>query len=281
MPAEKAATCIQTLQDWGFNVKTGFTLGHQNSYFSGTDDERLYDLQQMLDDDSVNAILCGRGGYGTSRIIDAVSWKKFKKNPKWVIGFSDITVLHSFLFTKLKTASLHAPMAAAFNDDGWKNDYIQSLHKALTGKRLDYACEPHPFNRVGTVTGVLVGGNLSLLAHQIGTPSDIDTKDKILFIEDIGEYLYNIDRMLLQLDRAGKFKHLAGLVIGGFSDLKDTTVPFGQTFEELMLHRIANYSFPVCLGFPVSHSTENYSLKVGVLHELKVGKKVRLKEVNG
>jgi muramoyltetrapeptide carboxypeptidase len=280
MPAEKATTCIETLKNWDFNVKTGFTLGHQNNYFSGTDDERLFDLQQMLDDESVKAILCGRGGYGASRIVDAINWKKFKKNPKWIIGFSDITVLHSYLFTRLKTASLHAPMANAFNDGGWKNEYVESLHKALKGKRLDYSCEAQALNRNGTANGVLVGGNLSLLAHQIGTPSDINTKGKILFIEDVGEYLYNIDRMLLQLDRAGKLKDLAGLVVGGFSDLKDTTTPFGQTFEELLLHRVANYSYPVCFGFPVSHDTENYSLKVGATFELKVGKKVRLREIN-
>src|ERR1700712_1974696 len=133
MPAEKAKTCIETLQQWGFQVKIGRTLGHQFNYFSGTDAERLADLQQMLDDKSIKAILCGRGGYGTSRIIDQLDWKAFKKNPKWIIGYSDITVLHSFLFTKLKTGSIHAPMAAAFNGDGWKNEYIQSLYKILLG----------------------------------------------------------------------------------------------------------------------------------------------------
>lgn len=279
MPASKAATCIEVLQQWGFKVKTGFTLGHQHHYFSGTDEERLADLQQMLDDKEVKAILCGRGGYGVSRIIDAVNWKEFKKYPKWIIGFSDITVFHSFLYTGLKTASLHAPMANAFNDNGWRSEYVQSLHKALTGKKNKYVVAPHEFNRKGKARGVLVGGNLSLLAHQAGTPSDIKTKDCILFIEDVGEYLYNIDRMLLQLERAGKLQHLAGLIVGGFTDNKDTTIPFGQTVEEIIHDRVAKYSYPVCFHFPVSHDTANVALKVGVVYELTVGKKVELKEI--
>ncbi|CAN5734186.1 LD-carboxypeptidase [soil metagenome] len=280
MPAEKAATCIEVLQQWGFRVKTGFTLGHQLHYFSGTDEERLADVQQMLDDEEVKAILCGRGGYGVSRIIDAVNWKAFKKHPKWIIGFSDITVLHSYLFTRLKTASLHAPMANAFNEDGWKDVYVQSLKKAITGKPSNYKIPSHPYNRNGNATGLLVGGNLSLLVHQIGTPSDIDTKDCILFIEDISEYLYNIDRMLLQLQRAGKLDKLAGLIIGGFTDMKDTSIPFGQTIEEIIRDRIAKYHYPVCFNFPVSHETANYALKVGVEYELNVGKTVTLKEIN-
>jgi muramoyltetrapeptide carboxypeptidase len=278
MPASKAETCISVLQQWGFKVKTGYTLGHQHHYFSGTDEERLHDLQQMLDDTEVKAILCGRGGYGVSRIIDSVNWKAFKKHPKWIIGFSDITVLHSFLFTRLKTASLHAPMANAFNDNGWQNEYVQSLRKALAGKKNKYAIPAHAFNRNGKTSGVLVGGNLNLLAHQVGSASDIQTKNCILFIEDIGEYLYNIDRMLLQLERAGKLQQLAGLIVGGFSECKDTTIPYGHTVEEIIRDRVAKYSYPVCFHFPVSHETENVALKVGVEYELKVGKTVSLKE---
>lgn len=181
MPAAKTTTCQQTLQSWGFQVKLGKTVGHQHFYFSGTDEERLQDLQQMIDDPNVDAILCGRGGYGTSRIIDQLNWKKFRKHPKWIIGFSDITVLHSFLFTKLRTASLHAPMANAFNDGGANDEYVQSLRKALTGKKASYTCAVHACNKNGKASGQLVGGNLSLIAHQIGTPSDVDTKGKILF----------------------------------------------------------------------------------------------------
>jgi muramoyltetrapeptide carboxypeptidase len=278
MPATKAETCISILQQWGFKVITGFTLGHQRHYFSGTDEERLHDLQQMLDNVEVKAILCGRGGYGISRIIDSINWKIFKKHPKWIIGFSDVTVLHSFLFTRLKTASLHAPMANAFNDDGWKNPFVQSLKKALTGKQNNYKIAAHTHNRNGIATGLLVGGNLSLLVHQIRTPSDISTKNCILFIEDIGEYLYNIDRMLLQLERAGKLHQLAGLIVGGFSECKDTSIPYGQSVEEIIRDRVKKYNYPVCFHFPVSHETENFALKVGVEYELQVGKTVVLKE---
>lgn len=279
MPAQKAATCIETLQQWGFQVKVGKTLGHQSNYFSGTDAERLSDLQQMLDDKSVKAILCGRGGYGTSRIIDQLDWKAFKKNPKWIIGYSDITVLHSFLFTKLKIASIHAPMAGAFNDDGCKNEYIQSLHSILLGKKNSYKVAPSPLNILGKVTGQLIGGNLTMIAHQIGTDSDLNTKGKILFIEDIGEYIYNIDRMMVQLQRSGKLKTLAGLIVGGMTDMKDTTVPFGQSVEEAILDKIKQYGYPVCFNFPVSHDTPNYALKVGAEYHLKVGKNVELEEL--
>ncbi|MES2777208.1 MAG: LD-carboxypeptidase [Bacteroidota bacterium] len=279
MPAAKAETCIKILKQWGYKVKIGKTLGHEFNYFSGTDEERLADLQTMLDDKEVNAVLCGRGGYGTNRIIDAINWKAFKKNPKWVIGFSDITVLHNYLFTKLNTASMHAPMAAAFNDEGFKTPYVQSLKKALSGKLASYKTAAHAFNRRGEVSGLLVGGNLSLLAHQVGTPSDINTVGKILFIEDIGEYLYNIDRMMIQLQRSGKLHALKGLIVGGFSDMKDTTTPFGQTVEELIWDKVKGYDYPVCFGFPVSHNKENYALKVGKNYQLTVGKNVVLKEL--
>ena len=279
MPAAKAETCIKVLKQWGYKVKVGMTLGHEYNYFSGTDEERLTDLQTMLDDKEVKAVLCGRGGYGTNRIIDAIDWKAFKKNPKWIIGFSDITVLHSCLFTKLKTASLHAPMAAAFNDDGFKNPYVLSLKKALSGKPAIYKTAGHSFNRKGTAKGQLLGGNLSLLAHQVGTLSDIDTRGKILFIEDVGEYLYNVDRMMIQLQRSGKLNGLKGLIVGGFSDMKDTTTPFGQTVEELIWDKVKAYNYPVCFHFPVSHDKENFALKVGSAYELTVGKNVVLKEM--
>jgi muramoyltetrapeptide carboxypeptidase len=279
MPREKAETCIQTLQEWGYKVVVGKTLGLQNNYFSGTDAERLEDLQQMLDDDNIKAVLCGRGGYGTSRIIDGINWEKFKANPKWVIGFSDITILHSCLYTQLNTASLHAPMAAAFNDGEAENFYIQSLRKAIAGEPLLYEAEAHAANKPGSATGQLIGGNLAILIHQIGTPTDINTDGKILFIEDIGEYAYSIDRLLVHLQRSGKLQHLAGLIVGHFSDMKDTTVPFGQTVEQMILERCAPYSHPVCFNFPVGHDKENVALKVGLDYQLAVGKTVTLTEV--
>jgi len=274
MSLEKAAECIRVLrEEWGYNVKIGKTLGGASTtYFSGTDEERLTDLQQMLDDDEVKAILCGRGGYGTGRIIEQLDFKKFKKNPKWIIGFSDITVLHSHLYSNYYIASLHAPMAAAFNEAGYINRYVQSLRSALQGTWARYTCEPHPFNRAGEAIGELVGGNLSLIAHLVGSDSDIKTKGRILFLEDIGEYSYNIDRMMYQLKRSGKLKNLAGLIIGGFTDMKDTERPFGKDVYEIIRDIIKEYNYPVCFGFPVSHEKENYALKIGAGYKLKITK---------
>lgn len=274
MAKEKAQTCIDTLQDWGFEVMVGKTLGSDSTnYFSGTDEERANELQAMLDDSSIQAILCGRGGYGVSRIIDRLDFTRFKRKPKWLIGFSDITVLHAHIYTTCKIASLHAPMAAAFNNGEAGNAYIQSLRKAISGKKGNYKCPAHPLNKPGIATGELVGGNLSLLAHIIGTPSDINTAKKILFIEDIGELIYSTDRMLHQLKRSGKLDKLAGLIIGGFTDVKDTERPFGKSIDEVIDELVNMYDYPICYHFPVSHEKENYALKVGGNYELKVGKK--------
>src|SRR5258706_11507557 len=280
MPVEKTSECIRVLnEEWGFRTKVGKTVGSQFNYFSGTDEERLNDLQQMLDDDEVKAVLCARGGYGMTRIIDRLNFKKFKKNPKWIIGYSDITVLHSQLYANYYISSLHAPMAAAFNDAGYINRFVQSFRSAIEGKKAKYITDPHSFNKKGEAIGELVGGNLSLLTHLIGTDSDIRTRGRILFIEDVGEYLYNIDRMLYQLKRSGKLSKLAGLIVGGFTDMKDTERPYGQTVQEIIHDAISEYDYPVCFGFPVSHGKENYALKIGVGYKLKVGKsKVILEE---
>lgn len=280
MDAAKAQSCIDTLQSWGYDVMVGKTLGsNSTNYFSGTDEERCDELQAMLDDKHIDAILCGRGGYGIGRIIDTLNFAKFKKKPKWIIGFSDITVLHSHIHSNLKIASLHAPMAAAFNEEGFKNEYIRSLQLALMGKKGKYNCNVHPFNKKGSAGGPLIGGNLALLATCIGTASDINTKNKILFIEDIGEYIYSADRMFYQLKRSGKLDKLAGLIIGGFSDMKDTDRPFGKTIYEAINAIVKEYEYPVCFDFPVSHNKENYALKIGVEYELKISKTgVQLKE---
>ncbi len=170
MPFEKVKTCVQVLQEWGYNVKVGNTVGGGSmTYFSGTDDERLRDFQQMLDDAEVHAILCARGGYGTGRIIDRIDFKKFVKNPKWIVGYSDITVIHSHLFSNYSISSLHAPMAGAFNEEGFKNEFVGSLRNALEGKKIKYQAAPHELNRRGEAVGELVGGNLALLAHLVGT----------------------------------------------------------------------------------------------------------------
>jgi muramoyltetrapeptide carboxypeptidase len=278
MPFEKAQACINTFHQWGFKVKIGKTLGgDSNNYFSASDEERLNDLQQMLDDKEVKAVLCSRGGYGISRIIERISFKKFKENPKWIIGFSDVTLLHAHIYSNYRIASLHAPMAAAFN--GGDNQFVQSLREALTGQKAKYEASAHDFNKIGMASGPLVGGNLALLAHISGTSSDLKTKNRILFLEDVGEYLYNIDRMLYQLKRNGKFDKLVGLIIGGFTDNKDTERPFGKSVEELIRDVFMEYDYPISFGFPVSHEKENYALKIGLEYNLSISpKKVILKE---
>lgn len=280
LSAKKAATCISTLEAWGYKVKVGKTVGSQHHYFSATDKERAADMQEMLDDKNVQAVLCGRGGYGMSRIIDVVDFKKFKKHPKWVIGFSDITLLHNHFYQVLKTASLHAPMAGAFNNGGATNEWVLSLKHALGGKKANYKSVPHAQNKVGSATGKLVGGNLTLVAHAVGTVSGLQTKNAILFLEDIGEYKYNIDRMMLQLKRSGMLKNLAGLIVGGFTQTKDSDPAFGATVYEIIEAAVAAYKYPVCYDFPVSHDKENYALKHGAVYSLQVTpKKVSLQEL--
>lgn len=280
MTLEKAATCIDTLQSWGYKVKLGKSLGTQFHYFSGTDEARAADLQEMLDDTTVNAILCGRGGYGVSRIIDKIDFKTFKKYPKWVIGFSDITVLHAAIHQQFKIASIHSSMAGAFNDGGAENQFVLSIRKAIKGQLANYQCDTHSFNQFGKATGELIGGNLSLIVHMIGTKTAYQTKNKILFIEDVGEYIYHIDRMFLQLKRAGFLEGLAGLIIGGFTDMKDTTVEFGMSVYETLKDHLKEYKYPICFDFPVSHDTANYALKIGAMHELAITKtKTVLKEL--
>jgi muramoyltetrapeptide carboxypeptidase len=281
MEAEKAQTCIHTLQSWGYEVMVGKTLGsNSKTYFSGTDEVRRNEFQAMLDDPNIKAILCGRGGYGISRIIDQLDFTTFKKHPKWIIGFSDVTVFLSHLNRQLKVVALHAPMAAAFNDKQADREYVQSLRKALKGAKANYTCKPHTFNKQGACTAELVGGNLAMIAHLIGSPSMYNVNNKILFIEDIGEYIYNIDRMLIQLKRAGVLSKISGLIIGKFSDTQPTVRPFGQNVYQLIQSHVAAYDYPVCYNFPVSHEKENVALKVGVVHQLKVTtNKVSLREL--
>jgi len=274
LPAKKAATCISTLEAWGYKVKIGKTLGTQHHYFSASDEDRAADLQEMLDDENVQAVLCGRGGYGMSRIIDLLDFKNFKKHPKWVIGFSDITLLHNHFTQVLKTASLHAPMAGAFNNGQSNNEWVLSLKHALAGKKANYKAGAHAINRSGTASGKLVGGNLTLVAHATGSVSGLQTKNAILFLE------YNIDRMMIQLKRSGMLTNLAGLVVGGFTQTKDSDPAFGATVYEIIEHAVAEYSYPVCYDFPVSHDKENYALKHGANYTLQVtAKKVSLQEL--
>ena len=279
IPLDKVQNCLKAFEEGGYTIIPGKTIGHQYHYFSGTDEERLEDLQTMLDDDTIDAILFGRGGYGVSRIIDRINFDKFVQKSKWLIGFSDITVLHAHIHQRYGIQTIHAPMAAAFNDALQPNPFTQSLFNVLRGEAIRYTTATYPLNKKGEASGILIGGNLAMIAHLVGSVSAYQTEGKILFIEDVGEYLYNIDRMLYQLNRSGALQHLAGLIVGGFTDMKDTTTPFGASIEDIVYRHIKDYNYPVCFHFPVSHATENYALIVGANYRLTVTDTVRLESI--
>jgi muramoyltetrapeptide carboxypeptidase len=252
---------LQTLKSWGLNVTIGKTIGLDDNQFAGTDEERLGDLQEQLDDPNVKAIICARGGYGTLRLIDEIDFRKFIKKPKWICGFSDITVLHNHLLQVYNIASLHCTMPLNFE----KNtvDSLESMKNALFGKRTHYKWNVNELNRDGNARGVICGGNLSLLYALSNSVSDVDTTDKILFIEDIDEYLYHIDRMMWQLKRAGKLENLAGLLVGHFTDMKDNTVPYGRNAYEIIAEAVSEYDYPVYFGFPAGHEADNRAIIIG------------------
>ncbi len=272
---DDTAPGIKVLESWGYKVKTGSTVGRRDNTFGGTDDERAADFQQLLDDLSVKAILCARGGYGMVRIIDRINFDAFRKKPKWIIGFSDITVLHCQL-DKWRIASLHSKMLNSFPKDWSAAEPIQietilSIRAALSGEKTTITALPNPYNRSGTAKGILTGGNLSIIYNMAATPSDINTNGKILFLEDVSEYYYSIDRMLWNLKRAGKLKNLAGLVVGGFNRLKnDEGEEFGHDHYDMITNLVQDYKYPVCFDFPVGHQKNNFALKCGVEHKLKV-----------
>ena len=276
----KTIDCAQTLSNWGYKVWVDTnTVGYDTgNYFAGTDEIRTRSLQNALDNPDVKAILCARGGYGMSRIIDRLNFKQFNKHPKWIIGYSDITLLHLHLQQKLKTASLHAPMAAAFmpTED---QSYLMYIQQALKGNLSNYKFAPTPYNNYGKVEGELLGGNLALLTHSIGSQSEPNVKNKILFIEDVGEYFYTIDRMLWQLKRAGWFNKISALLVGDFSSTKDTIRPFGKSLEELVLEVVPK-DLPIAFNIPIGHQAANIAIKCGAKHSLNINKAaVRLKEL--
>ena len=215
----------------------------------------------MLDNPEIKAIFSARGGYGSSRLLDYIDFKAFQKQPKWVIGFSDITAVHCHIHT-LNIESLHATMPKIFLQEGGTQS-LESLRKILFGEHLNYKIEPHKLNHLGVANGELIGGNLAILSHVIGSKSDINYDGKILFLEDVNEYLYNIDRMMIQLKRSGKLQNLAGLIVGSFSDCQDNQVPFGKTAYEIIEEAVADYDFPVCYGFPVGHEVDNWAIPCG------------------
>ncbi|MGA0560085.1 S66 peptidase family protein [Larkinella sp. VNQ87] len=261
---ESLEPAFRILRDqWQLDVVEGQTLYSSHYQFAGDDALRARELQQMLDDPTIRAVFSARGGYGSYRILDQLDFTQFLKNPKWIVGFSDITVLHCHLH-QLGIQSLHAIMPKLFGSEGVK-DSLETLRQCLFGETVaPYASPANVLNRPGTASGPLVGGNLTLLVHTLCTPSDIDLSGKLLFIEDIDETFYSVDRMLIQLRRSGRLAGLAGLVVGQFSEMRiNESAPFGKTVNEIIAEHVASYRFPVCFDFPVGHVARNLAMPIG------------------
>jgi muramoyltetrapeptide carboxypeptidase len=270
------------IESWGLQCVIGkHTLGKYR-VFSGTDAERAEDLQWALDHPEIKAIICARGGYGTIRIIDQLNFDRFLQKPKWIAGFSDITVLHNHIHTHQKVATLHATVPLNFPNNPESNPSLQSLRNMLFGQWPIYTTAPHSLNRPGSASAEVVGGNLSILHNLIGTNSDLNTDGKILILEEVSEYAYHFDRMMWALKKAGKLDSLAGLIVGGLTDIKQGPNPFGQEPENIILELVKDFNFPVCFNFPSGHQPENWCLPLGATAKLEVGAQVVLNyQLNG
>lgn len=271
------APSVDLMRSWGFQIEIGKTIGKKDGTFGGTDTERIKDFQYMLDSPHIKAIMCARGGYGVVRIIDYIDFSSLRKQPKWIIGFSDITVFHSHINHNQRVATIHSKMCNSFPTDWTKaeplrQDTILSIQKALQGQTMQYNALFNPVNRLGECKGELIGGNLRSLESLADTVSELETDGKILFLEEVDEQLYNIDRMFWNLKRTGKLDRLAGLVIGGFKVKADDPGDdkFSLDVQQIVLEKVKNTDYPICFDFPVGHQVNNYALKCGCIHQLKV-----------
>jgi len=266
---------LKVLTDWGLVVVFGDHLFKEEDQFSGSTTQRALSLQNALDDKSIKAIICARGGYGTVKIIDHINFSKFITHPKWIVGYSDVTVLHNHINQNFNTQTLHATMPINFKTN--TTESLESLRLALFGEQVNYAFEKHELNKDGEGQGEVVGGNLSIIYSLTGTDTQIDTTGKILFLEDLDEYIYHIDRMMLNLKRSGLLSNLAGLVVGGMSDMNDNAIPYGKTAKEIILETVADYDYPVCFDFSAGHIDDNRALFMGAEAVLVVGTQCKLK----
>ena len=267
---EDAKPAIDLLESWGLKVKLGNTIGLDNCQLGGTDNERAADFQVQLDDENVKAIWCARGGYGTVRIIDLLDFTKFKKHPKWIMGFSDVTVLHSQLNVE-RVASLHSIMP--FTVPNAPEEVKETLRKALFGETISYTIPSKSYDVKGTASGELVGGNISILYSLLGSKSAIDTKDKILFIEDLDEYLYHIYRMMYNLKRNGYFENVKGIIVGSMADMHDNEIPFGQNEVQIITEIAKENRIPIVFQFPAGHQSDNRTLILGQQVAFEVNEK--------
>jgi muramoyltetrapeptide carboxypeptidase len=262
---------IAIFESWGLKVFLHPLLFEADHQFAGNDATRAQVFNDCLNNPEIKAIICARGGYGTVRIIDDLQFAVLLTQPKWIIGYSDITVLHSHIHQHTLATTVHATMPINMQAHNAHEASIASLKQVLMGDdKLSYSMPSHPLNRQGQAEGVFVGGNLSVLYSLLGSASDIDTSGKILFIEDLDEYLYHVDRMMQAMKRAGKLANLAGLVVGGMSDMKDNAIPFGKTAEQIIAETVAEYNFPVCFNFPAGHQPDNRSLIIGVHYKIQI-----------
>ncbi len=257
---EDAKPAIDLLESWGLKVKLGKTIGLDSCQLGGTDEERAADFQEQLDNDNIKAIWCARGGYGTVRIIDKIDFSKFKKHPKWVMGFSDVTVLHSHINT-LNVATLHSIMP--FTVPKAPEEVKQTFKNALFGIKNSYTIPSKSYDKKGVAKGELVGGNLSIIYSLLGSKSSIDTKDKILFIEDLDEYLYHVDRMLQNMKRNDYFKNVKGIIVGSMRDMHDNEIPFGQNEVQLISEISKELNIPIAFEFCAGHQKDNRTLMLG------------------
>jgi muramoyltetrapeptide carboxypeptidase len=263
---------VDLLKEWGLNAIVGEHVFSKADHFAGTDEERCEDLQKAMDDPTISAIWCARGGYGTVRILDKLDYTKLKENPKWIIGYSDITALHNQLHNQ-GFESLHALMCVSLTQDITEvQESVDTFKAALFGNPSNYDLEGSKYNREGDASGQLIGGNLTILHTMLGSDTSLDTSGKILFIEEIGEYKYHIDRMLQSMKRAGYFENLNGLVVGDMSKLRKNTTLWGTSVEQLILDALAEYDFPIAFNMPAGHEDDNRALVLGRTVELKVGK---------
>ena len=260
--------------EWGLNVVFGKTIAAEYHQFAGDDELRRLDFQTALDDTNIKAIICVRGGYGTVRMMDELDYHVFMRHPKWIVGFSDITFLHTHISNTLGIQTLHASMP--FMLENKSEAAIETMRAELFGEKTHFDIPTHPLNRAGSDKGILIGGNLSILYSITGTKSGMNTVGKILFLEDLDEYLYHIDRMMLNLKRSGKLSKLAGLVVGGFTQMHDNEIPFGKNAYEIIAEHVQEYDYPVCFDFPAGHISDNRALVMGRKYNLEVGETVKL-----
>jgi muramoyltetrapeptide carboxypeptidase len=265
--------CVEMLEKQGFKVVLGENIFNVYHQFAGTDEQRILDFNKMLNEPEVKAVLCARGGYGTVRIIDRLDFKNFASSPKWILGFSDVTVLHNHIHSGFKTATIHSGMAVNFPKDGIATQQTETIVKAITGESLNYSTPAFQLNKSGSARGEIIGGNLSILHTLTGTSSMPDTAGKILLLEDVSEYLYHIDRMMQNLKRSGCLTSLAGIIVGGFTDIKDSPVPFGMNVQEIILETVKDYDYPVCFNFPSGHMADNHAVYFGIEAKMEVSEK--------